>query len=211
MNLALNGVDYDFVPVKEFRDAHQLPTDFGVVQFEVKDYTGLGRIDQAGTALNGVRAAVLAAISEQVPIREWLTTLPRLTRLFETHLQSINEQVGLKQVEIEYAVAGFNDSLQTYIYALLHASTAKTEPPPFHAVYHDWLNSTVRVYAHKHLCTLDGETGTAQVVAHAYGRVGLLIQTAAKSYAVYDPVFACPAEGFMTTLLADIAERMMGS
>ncbi|MCA9334471.1 hypothetical protein KC963_05465, partial [Candidatus Saccharibacteria bacterium] len=81
--------------------------------------------------------------------------------------------------------------------------------PPFQLVYHDWLNSTVRVYAQKHTYTLDDELAAVQLVAHVYGRIGLLIHTPVITYAVYDSALACPAEGFMTTLLTDLATIMV--
>ena len=209
MNLTLNGIAYTFIPIKVFRATHNLPPEFGVAQFELKDYSGLGRIDTAGTALNSVRAAVLEALPMHQSAVQWLTFLPQLTDLFADQLQTINEQVGLKQVEIEYAVAGFSDSLQAYAYALLQANSAKVAPPPFHMVYGDWLNSTARVYAQEHTFFLNNEVVNVQIVTHAYGRVGLLIQTPSTSYAVYDPALACPAEGFMTVLLIEVAERMV--
>lgn len=209
MRLTLNDHDYIFIPVKDFRAAHDLPSEFGVGLFEPKDYSGLGRIDNAGTALNTARAAMLEAIPAQLPLLRWSSFLPELTRLFEYQLRAINHQVGLKDVEIEYAVSGFSDALQAYLYALLNAHATHLPAPTFHTVYNNWLNSTARLFAQKYPFSLAGETANVQIIAHAYGRVGLLIHTASTTYAVYDPALACPAEGFMTTLLAEVAERMM--
>jgi hypothetical protein len=115
--------------------------------------------------------------------------------------------VGLRDVEIEFAVAGFNDALQAYAYAFAYANTTHTPLPDFQSVYTEWLNGTIKIFSQQHSYLVDDQTCTIQVIAHAYGRIGLLIH-AAETYAVYDPILACPAEGFMTTLLTEIAGHM---
>ena len=207
MQFTIEGIRYDLIPIKEFRAAHQLPSTFNVAMFEAKDYSGLGRIDEAGAALNQLRTTVIAALPERLLPLNWLSVLPDITRLFEAQLYQINDQIGLRDVEIEFAVAGFNDALQAYAYAFVYAITTRTPAPNFYSVYNEWLNGTIKVYAQEHSYLLDDASCTVQVIAHAYGRIGLLIH-AARTYAVYDPMLACPAEGFMTTLLTDIAAQM---
>ncbi len=207
MQFTIEGIRYNFIPIKEFRAAHRLPATFNIALFESKDYAGLGRIDAAGTALNQLRAAILAALPEHVLPLNWLSVLPDITRLFEAQLYQINDQIGLRDVEIEFAVAGFSDALQAYAYAFVYAYSTHTPVPDFQTVYTEWLNGTIKVFVQQHSYLLDDESCTIQVIAHAYGRIGLLIH-AADTYAVYDPMLVCPAEGFMTNLLIDIAAHM---
>lgn len=196
------------MPIKDFRAAHNLPPEFGVTQFQPKDYAGLGRIDRAGAELNAVRSAVIGAIPEHIPMQNLLVIVDDLTRTFENQLAIINPQVGLREAEIGFAVAGFSDVCQAWVYALLRARASKAELPDFRTVYRDWLNSTIRLFSEVYVYPPDCRI---QVVAHAYGRIGLLIRTPDTTHAVYDPALACPAEGFMTTLLAEVCERLVGS
>jgi hypothetical protein len=208
LRLTVEGVPYTFTPIKTFRAAHDLPPDFGVSLFAPKDYTGLGRIDRAGAELNAVREAVLAAAPEKRSALQWLAALPDLTRLFQEKLTEINGQVGLKEVEIEYAVAGFSDVCQAYAYALVQAQAAHLPSPDFRTVYTDWLSDTMKVFAGHHNYAHRGQQWMVEVVAHAYGRMGLLVHMGEAVDAVYDPALACPAEGFMSVLLGDVAARM---
>lgn len=207
MQLTIEGITYHLISIKEFRALHHLPQTFNINLFESKDYTGLGHIDSAGAALNQLRLTLIAAIPQQVHPMNWLSVIPDLTRSFEEHMYQINDQVGLRDVEIEFAVAGFSDALQAYAYAIVYANSTHTPLPEFQHVYTEWLNGTTRIYADQHTYILDDQTCTVQVIANAYGRMGLLIH-AAETYAVFDPMLACPAEGFMTTLLTDIAHHM---
>lgn len=208
MLLTIEGISYTLTPLKDFRALHDLPPDFGMAFFEHKDYIGLGRIDRAGGELNRVRAAVLAALPERMQVRNWLDFLPSLTGVFQSQLEAINPQVGLKAVEIEYAVAGFSDVCRAFAYALLRAQTSRSETPGFQSVYHDWLNQSAHLFSEIHPLTLRDQTWHIQIIAHAYGRIGLRIQTPDGVNAVYDPSLACPAEGFMTSLLHEVAGRM---
>ena len=62
--------------------------------------------------------------------RDWLAFLPQYARLFEDKLYEINPQVGLKDVEIEFAVAGFSDVLHHVAYGLLRGFTPPPSPLP---------------------------------------------------------------------------------
>ncbi len=110
VQFTIEGIRYDFMPIKDFRAIHQLPTTFNIALFESKDYTGLGRIDAAGAALNQLRTAVIAALPDKALPLSWLSALPEITHIFEAQLYQINDQIGLRDVEIEFAVAGFNDA-----------------------------------------------------------------------------------------------------
>ena len=208
---ALEGQIRNFISVKDFRAAQGLPPEFGVAYFEPKDYAGLGRIDRAGAELNAVRQAVLAAIPGQMPFRGWMGFLPQLVGLFQRSLYEINAQVGLKDVEIDFAVAGFGDVCQALLYAMLRARTGNTPMPDFWQVYGEWLNSSIKVYGERYDYTHNGATWSVTLVAHAYGRAGLIVETDEATHYVYDPALACPAEGYMAALLSEVAERILGA
>ncbi len=205
MRLTLDGALRAFTPIKAFREAHGLPPEFGVALFEPKDFTGLGRIDQVGAELNGVRAAVLAAIPPNLPLQQWLTFALELTRLFTKKLYEINPKVRLRDVEIEFAAAGFADVCQAVVYALLSARGA--EPPSFEAIYGDWLDQSARVSQTVHRY----DDWQVQIVTHAYGRAGLVVRAGDETYYVQDSSLGCPAEGYMMALLADVAARIRAS
>src|SRR5258705_5156595 len=168
MQRTIEGIRYTFIPIKAFRATHRLPTTFNITLFESKDYAGLGRIDAAGAALNQLRSTVIAALPKQLLPLNWMSALPDLTHLFEAQLYQINDQVGLRDVEIEFAVAGFSDALQAYAYAFAYANTTRTPLPDFQSVYAEWLNGTVKIFAQQHSYLLDDKSCTIQVIAHAY-------------------------------------------
>lgn len=205
MRLTIDGAPRTFTPIRAFREAHGLPPAFGVALFEPKDYTGLGRIDQAGAELNAVRVAVLAAMPSKLAMREWLGFAPQLTARFVSQLYAINAKVQLRDVEIEFAAAGFADVCQAVIYALLRAQSG--DAPPFEAIYGAWLDQTARVSQTIH------EYGgwQIQIVTHAYGRAGLIVRDGAETSYVQDAALGCPAEGYMASLLAEVAARITAS
>lgn len=200
MWLTLDGVPREFTPIKAFRDAHHLPPEFGVALFEPKDYTGLGSIDRAGAELNAVRAAVIDALPARLTPPEWLAFIPQLTRRFTDELYAINASVNLRDVEIEFAAAGFGDVCQAVVYALLRGS-----PPPFAAIYSAWLDSTARISQ-----TIHPYGGwRVQIVTHAYGRAGLVVHAETETHYVQDAALSCPAEGYMAALLAEVAGHIL--
>ncbi len=199
MRLTVDGAPRVFEPIRAFRAAQGLPAEFGVALFEPKDFGGLGRIDQAGAELNTVRAAVLAAVPARLTLRDWLTFIPELTRLFTAKLHEINPRVNLRDVEIEFAAAGFADVCQAAVYALLRGAET-----PFAAVYAEWLDQSARVSQTVHAYG----TWRVQIVTHAYGRAGLIVDTGADVHYVADASLGCPAEGYMASLLADVFERI---
>lgn len=210
MQLIIEGETRQFVPIRLFRAQHELPEVFGVVLFEPKDYTGLGSIDRAGAELNAVRAAVLAAVPRGLPPSALLNGLDALQRLFRAQLHQINAAVGLHEVEIDFAAAGFGDMTQAYVYALMRARAAGDPPPPFEAVYGAWLNSTVRVSGLEHHYQMGDQVWSIRIVNHAYGRAGLIATLDGVTHYVHDPALGCPAEGFMAALLGEVAALLGG-
>jgi hypothetical protein len=211
MHLLINGHAREFVEVRAFRAAHGLPDDFGVALFEPKDYTGLGRIDRAGAELNTLRQAIVAAVPTQIALSALPTYLDDLGPLFLAQLHAINRQVGLLDVEIEFAYAGFQDMCQALLYALLHAQSTHSAPPSFEQVYTNWLNNTVRVSQNVHVYAHQSRTWRVQIVNNVYGRVGLMAHVGEDTYYVRESSLACPAEGFMHTLLSEVAERLIAA
>jgi very-short-patch-repair endonuclease len=402
MHLTIEGESRSLIPIKDFRAVQGLLPDFGVAFFEPKDYNGLGRIDRAGAELNRIRAALLDALPQQMDRRGWLAFLPGYVHLFENQLYIINDQVGLKDVEIEFAVAGLSDVLHHLAYKLvltpppsplpasekgesdrvvvddlspydlrggvrqgisgldrniktsvpwqtpreiydaikLLAQQMRKEPTPaeahlwkhirnkqllgykfrrqhsidrfivdfycpdaklvievdgpihdytvdedtarqayleslnlrvlrftndevldrttevmdriaaflqsnasqserqvsanvegisdsphrlrggvrggvnpasslFRQIYNEWLDNSLKVFSQIYSYEHQGQVWQVQIIAHAYGRAGMVIHAGDETYYVYDATLGCPAEGFMATLLADIAARML--
>ncbi len=50
-----------------------------------------------------------------------------------------------------------------------------------------------------------------RLIAHAYGRAELIVETPNATYYVHDPALGCPAEGFMASLLMEVYEKMQTS
>jgi hypothetical protein len=212
MRLTLDGQPHDFTPIKAFRAQHNLPLRFGVGLFEPKDYTDLGRIDNAGVEMNALRNEVLTAIPLRIPLAELVTAAAHLAAVFRAQLYAINHTVGLRPGEIEFAYAGIADVTQAYAYALLHAHLTKSAPVSFEQVYRNWLQSSARVAETIHIYQHGSAVWQVQIVNHAYGRAGMIVRDANATYYVADAALACPAEGYVATLLTEIcaalAERL---
>ncbi|MBZ0299887.1 MAG: hypothetical protein K8J31_09110 [Anaerolineae bacterium] len=209
MQLLIEGEVRQFIPLRDFCEQFDLPEAFRVSLFEPKDFEGLGRIEDAGSELNIVRRAVLDAIPSAMPLQDWLAYLPNLAQLFDNKLHEVNPEIGLKSVEIEYAISGFQNVCQSLIYAMIRARADGQPAPEFQQVYDDWLNSSVRISSTVHAYLHRGENWAVQVVHTAYGRVGLIIWTEKETYYVHDAGLGCPAEGFMYTLLSEVTSRIL--
>lgn len=212
ISLTLHGQAHAFTPIREYRLLYGLPPEFGVSTFEPKDYSGLASIEQAGAALNQVRDAVLEYVAQMgaqpCAPTTLLNVLPRLTEFFRQQLYAINDQVQLKDVEIDYAVSGFDDVNQRLLYAMIQADAAKSPLAEFEVIYRAWLDDTVRLSSTVHRYEHRGEAWQVQIINHAYGRMGLLVRRGDELDYVYDSALACPAEGYMMRLLADVAAHL---
>jgi hypothetical protein len=204
MQLQIDGAVHSFIPLKRFCADFDLPEMFSVEYFTPKDWTGLGRIDSAGAALNSLRVQMLAAIPARLSPIQWMNMLPGYVRQFEVGLRSINPQVGLRESEIEFAVSGFSDVLNAHASALI----GQAGQAVFARVYEQWLWDSVRVFSEGHTFNHRGESWMVHIISHAYGRVGLRVTTTNAIHYVYDPVLACPAEGFMHGLLEAVATQI---
>jgi len=211
MQLIIDDQPQVFIPIKAFREQHNLPDDFGVAIFEPKSYEGLGSIDKAGTEMNALRDALLNAVPEQITPTDLMGFFYELQATFRNLMYGINETIGLQEVEVEFAVASFGDMNQNLHYAIMRGIVAKGDMPPFMQIYGDWLNSTVRVSFSPYQYDHNGTEWTIRTVNHVYGRVGLVIETGDTTYHVADSGLACPAEGFMAALLGEIAEKVIAA
>jgi hypothetical protein len=116
--------------------------------------------------------------------------------------------VGLKRSEIEYAVIGFGQVCQSFVHQLV-VSRMKNQPiPMFTDIYTQWLSHSIRCiqspFSYRHY----GQMWKIHVVAHAFGRVGMIIHMNNETHYVWDAMLSCPAEGFMYSLLRDVIRQL---
>lgn len=209
MQLTINGQEHQFIDIKTFREAHHLPESFGMGLFETKDYVDLANIEKAGGAMNQLREQVLDSVPEQLVIPQLMDCLTDLSEQFDKQLVGINPQVNPKQVEIDYAVSGFHDVCQAIGFEIIRAHMQKLPMPSFHSVYMTWLNNTVRLSFPPRTYQYHDTQWQVQVINTAYGRIGLYVTIDENEIiCVQDTRYACPAEGYMFTLLNDIADKM---
>lgn len=208
MNLTIDGQPHDFIPLKTFRASANLPPEFGISLFAPKDFSGLGSLDGAGASLQAVRDVVVDAIPPSQSPAERLASLPSLADLFRRELTAANAAVGLREPEIDFAIMGFSAVCEAFLFALLRAQLQRDSPPDFMTVYRDWLDASVTVsqlYGYDVL----GENWRVQIVRTAYGPCGLIVDTGRGIEYVQDNAQTCPAEGFMLSLLREVAAKMM--
>lgn len=208
MHVSIDGQPRQMIDLKAFRRAYDLPPDFGVGYFEPKDYSGLARIDTAGAHMNALWDEVLNAIPQSLTLPEMFAVISELTARFSEQLYAINDHVNLKDVEIEYAVAGFSDVLQAYFYERMRASAAKTSPQSFAMIYNTWLENSTRVSHPAHEYTHQGATWQVNILNNVYGRFGLIVTLPDETLYVADASLACPADGYMSNLLRDVIAKL---
>jgi len=207
MPIQLDGERHDVIPIRVFRAAHDLPPDFGVAYFQPKSYAGLGNIDGAGAALTTLRDTVLTWAHEKLRVPK-LSVIPDLYSVFARALTAINDQVGLKDVEIEFAAAGFSDMIGAFMFALVRASVSDDLPPDFVSVYQAWLDTTTHTASPVIEYVHGADTWGVQVIADAYGRVGLIVALEEATVVVQDSALACPAAGFMAGLMREVCAEI---
>lgn len=212
MQLLVEGQMRDCIPVRQFRQQMALPEHFGVSQFEPKDFFGLAAIDHAGAEMNDLRAALCGYVPPALPVAEMLSFVDGMVALFRAGLAAINDRIGLRIDEVEFAVAGFADVLHQWAYALIRARAARSSPPVFEDVYRQWLFASVRLsqrtFAYPYH---DGSEWRIQILNHAYGRIGLRVQTDEQVYYLHDGVYTCPADGYMAALLSELCHRILAA
>lgn len=208
MKLRIDGVEHELILIKDFREAHQLPETFGIAQFEPKNYEGLGSLDNAGAPMNELREHVLQLIPDAVTVQELMQFIDHIQLQFQTDFFNINESIALKDVEIEFATAGFGDVLRAMMYKMIPAKVSKGEMPSFEGIYYQWINDSVRVSRQVHEIQHHDMTWKIQIINHVYGRAGLRINIGDDIVYVADGSYLCPADGFMYTLLKDVCYKI---
>ena len=205
--ITLNSQSHSLIPIHTFRAQHNLPQSFGVSMFEPKDYTGLAALDQVGADLQSLRSCVLVAVPITPARMDLPSSVDRLQEAFEVELRTINFRIGLREPEIEFAVAGFGDVCRTWAYALIRG---RGTPLDFASVYMEWVNASIRISSQEHIYMVHGETWCVRILNAIYGRIGLEVKTPDETLYIADSIYACPVEGFMSTLLQEVAERLIG-
>jgi hypothetical protein len=202
MRLHIDNLERDLIPIKDFRQAHALPESFSVALFEPKDFAGLAAIDKAGQEMNSLRQGLLDMLPASLTKMDLLSVSDGQREAFRAGLYSINEKIGLKPEEVEFAVSGFGDVLQNWAYALIRG---KAE---FKTLYYHWLNESIRVSQNLHEYSHQGQLWRVNILNHAYGRMGLKLQIGEDVYYLADSIYSCPAEGYMLGLLGEICEAI---
>ncbi|GAB4413754.1 MAG: hypothetical protein Fur0044_08210 [Anaerolineae bacterium] len=215
MQLTIDGQRQNFISLPTFRSQWGLPPEFALAHFEPKEWQGLGSLDGSREALPIVRQRVLAAIPQAVHLTELIPQVQALTDCFHRELAAINPQIGLREVEVEFAVAGFADVMQSVAYNLIQLSHTYRHDPAqiknhfdFSALYQNWLDASVRVSATIHTYLHQDVAYQIQIIYNAYGRVGLKVAAAGEVYYVFDPALACPAANYMLDLCGAVAQAL---
>lgn len=207
-SLFIGGERIVFIPLNAFRAMHMLPEQFSIRHFDPKDNSGMARIDHAGEIYRDLETAVMAAVPERLSILSLLDACDQLEVAFRSALERVNPDIGLRDVEIDYAVAGFADMLCRWCYALIQTKTTNQSAPAFSQVYGDWLGESIRIAAREIAYAHSGDIWQIRVVNHVYGRIGLQVRMASGVQYVADHTHACPAEAFMARLLQRIALQL---
>jgi hypothetical protein len=205
--LRLGGQERSWISLAAFRAQHNLAATFGIATFAPKSYVGLGSIAHAGPALANLRGQVLGSLPAYPSLKQWLAHSGDLNKGFAQRLELANAQVGLSQAEVGFAVAGFADILNQFLFAALACQAQKQPPPLFEAVYQAWLDNSAEVLA---ACYPYPPDWSVQLVSNAYGRVGLQISAATWPQPAYviDLSLACPAAAFMQGLLEAVCAHI---
>jgi hypothetical protein len=207
ITLTIDGQPRTLIELREFRKTHDLPEHFAITQFEDKDYTGLARMDTGAPRLNELREGILAAVPEELRQPDLMYIAETMSAMLRAGLYAINDEIGLKPAEIDFAVSGFSDMLQAWTYTLIRARPNNDEVDPGN-VYREWLDNSVRLSQPGTVYRHHDEGWRIQTINTAYGRVGMVIRTDSSAYYVQDTVLACPADGYMYRLFCEVATRV---
>jgi hypothetical protein len=202
MHLLIDGELRELIPIKHYRTLHNLPDSFTITTFEPKAEPDLASLDHTPPqALQSIHENTLKAIKKGLSPIEIIAHIDILTPTFDQSLRRVNDQIGLKDVEIEFAVSGFDDALRRWGYALI-----TPDAPTWETVHAQWLMDSVRISGKVFDYPPDL---IIQIISTIYGRVGLRIKQMGAVDYVLDRTHACPAEGFMTHLMRDVAHALI--
>jgi len=208
MDIIINHQRHTLTPIRQFRLDYHLPDNFGVAHFEPKDFTGMASIDGAGDALDSLRQAIVDIVLPRTTPIPTFETIEKIIRQFDKALRTVNQHIGLRDVEIGYATSGFGDMLNAWLYEQMRAHQTKSIAMPFDQVYADWVANSGRrsekmyVYPHQNM------EWQIRLLNNAYGRMGLQVDMPDKTVYVHDTAYLCPAEGFVHQLLRDVVKKL---
>jgi hypothetical protein len=211
MELTIDDQLRKLIPLSTFQKTWHLPADFGVAQFEPKDWAGLGSMSGSGPALNQIKQALIQSIPTTISPPQLMMHVDALGHRFRVALEAANEQIGLRPVEVDFAVAGLEDIMRDVTYRLIQwqhrppAAADSSGPIDFGAIYQHWLDNGTRVAVESKIYDHEGQTFHVNIIYNPYGRVGLKVKLDEQVYYVADPALACPAAAFMETLAEEVS------
>lgn len=216
MQLIIDNHPRAFISLQTFRTRWRLPDDFTIACFEPKEWTGLGSVEGSGQALAAIKHCVLEVVPALVQVSNLMPLVGILSTIFRRELETANEQIGLRQVEIDFAVAGFHDLLQTIVYRLIQLvhmcqkdMVQVRSQFDFSEIYLTWLSDSVRIGTRVHTYVNGEQPFEVRIIYNAYGRVGLeVLAVDGERYFVVDMSLACPASGYMETLAEQVAQKL---
>jgi hypothetical protein len=216
MQLIINNHPQTFIALQTFRTRWGLPDDFATACFEPKEWTGLGSVEGSGQALAAIKHRILDVVPAVVQVSNLIPVVDILSTTFRRELETANEQIGLRQVEIDFAVAGFHDLLQAIIYRLIHlvhmgqGDMVKVHSQfDFREIYLTWLSDSVRISTRVHTYVNGEQSFEVRIIYNAYGRIGLeVLAVDGQRYYVADMSLACPASGYMETLTEQVTQKL---
>ena len=208
MILKVEGEARDFIPIALFRAEHGLPSTFGTATFQPKTWEGLASLDGASLVLQALRQQMLEHLPPSATYVELPKHIGQLTATFEQQLLAINGEVGLKPQEIDFAVNGLEAVLSAFMYEAIRTHATHLTPPTFEAVYQHWLQYSVHLDGSEYRYAHQGEVWHIRLIHHAYGRVGMRVIRPHQIAYIEDKALACPAEGYMASLLRALVTRL---
>ncbi len=214
MHLTIDGHRREFIPLHTFRAQWGLPDGFNISRFEAKDWS-VGTVTASGSRLVLITHKVIEAVPSSITASELLSQVDMLVGIFRNLLEAVNEQIGLRQVEIDFAADGFQNVLRDVAYQLLRLSQTYAQDSSqirqrfdFSVIYQSWLDASARVFSTSHSYVHQGSRFEVRVVYYAYGRVGLEVRVDNQTYYVLDPTLACPAARYMEDLSQRVAQAL---
>lgn len=214
MKLKIDGQQRLFIPLALFRAEWGLPADFGITYFEPKDWP-VGTVDAAGRALGEIKREVLQAVPRTMSGAELLMQPQILATTFRERLVQVNYHIGLTEVQLDFAVDGLQNVLQSVAYHLIQLeriSQGNVEsgraPFDFENLYQTWLDESGQLFANSYFYQQGERRFEIKIVSYVYGRLGMRIEVEGQIYYVLDMTLACPAWGYMGELCRELAEAL---
>ena len=215
MHLIINNQNRTLIPIQTFRAQLGLPDSFQMAYFESKEWEGLGSLDGAGPALATTRQHVIQAVPPQITLTDLLSTVDDLNYIFRHELGAANVQVGLRTIEVDFAVSGFYDVLQAVAYRLVQLYHSHRDDLAqvrhnfdFAGVYQTWLNNSVQVSTTTHIYEHADAQFKVRIIYNIYGHIGLEVAVTDELYYVMDMSLACPASSYMYDLCNQVAQAL---